>query len=349
MNRLFYKDKPIIGLDISQTGIKVMALDPSRWSVLGYGSIDLDPVKIQKSLDEGYDYLSKNLRALITEKVIGKVNNNHAVLSIPTSKTYARTFSLPSSAESNLKEAIDLEVEQYIPVPVAQLYVDYEIIDRAKDKITILLCAVPKAIVDACVNATRQAGLSVVMVEPSVSAIGRLLTFTEDGSLPTVIVDIGPATTDIAILDSSIRVTGSVAIGGNTFTLEIAKKLKVPLENAHQLKVLHGLNVGNSQTKLVGALEPSLRRIVAETKKVIRYYNERLDNTRKLEQLLVVGSGSSVPGVGDYFTNAMVMPARVASPWQILNFGDLKQPAKQIKPRYITVAGLASVRPKEIW
>ncbi len=349
MNRLFFKDKPIIGLDISQTGIKVMALDPSHWSVLGYGSADLDPVKIQKSLDENDDYLSNNLKALLKEKIIGKVNSDHVVLSIPTSKTYARTFSLPSSAESNLKEAIELEVDQYIPVPMAQLYIDYEIIKREKDKITILLCAVPKTIVDACVNATSKAGLSVVMVEPSVSAIARLLTFTEDGSLPTAIVDIGPATTDIAILDESIRVTGSVAIGGNTFTLEIAKKLKVPLENAHQLKVLHGLSVGNNQTKLVSALEPSLRRIIAETKKVIRYYNERLENSRKLEQLLVVGSGSGVPGIGDYFTNAMVMPARVASPWQILNFGDLKQPAKQIKPRFITVAGLASVKPKEIW
>ncbi len=326
-----------------------MALDFNHWSVLGYGSVDLDPVKIQKSLDDNDDYLSTNLKDLLKEKVIGKINSDHVVLSIPTSKTYARTFSLPASAEVNLKEAIELEVEQYIPVPMAQLYVDYEIISREKDKITILLCAVPKTIVDACVSATNRAGLSVAMVEPSVSAIARLLTFTEDGSLPTVIVDIGPATTDIAILDGSIRVTGSVAIGGNTFTLEIAKKLKVPLENAHQLKVLQGLSPGNNQTKLVSSLEPSLRRIIAETKKVIRYYNERLENSRKLEQLLVVGSGSGVPGMGEYFTNTMVMPARVASPWQILNFGNLKQPAKQIKPRYITVAGLASVKPKEIW
>jgi type IV pilus assembly protein PilM len=167
--------------------------------------------------------------------------------------------------------------------------------------------------------------------------------------LPTVIVDVGPATTDIAILDSTVRVSGSIAIGGNTFTLAIAKQLKVPLENAHQMKVQHGLSVSPRQAKLLAALEPNLRQITAEIRKMIRYYNERLETEKKLEQVLIVGGGSNVPGLGEYFTNALLMPARVASPWQVLNFGNLEEPAKQFKSRYITVAGLATVKPGEIF
>jgi type IV pilus assembly protein PilM len=81
----------------------------------------------------------------------------------------------------------------------------------------------------------------------------------------------------------------------------------------------------------------------------MRYYNERIsdDKEHRIEQLLVVGSGSNVPGIGEYFTNQLVMPARVASPWQQLNFGKLPEPAKQFRPRYLTVAGLASVSPEE--
>jgi type IV pilus assembly protein PilM len=62
-----------------------------------------------------------------------------------------------------------------------------------------------------------------------------------------------------------------------------------------------------------------------------------------------VGGGSNVPGIGDYFTNELVMPARVASPWQRLDFGTLPQPTRQLRPRYITVAGLACVNPLEAW
>jgi cell division ATPase FtsA len=168
--------------------------------------------------------------------------------------------------------------------------------------------------------------------------------------LPTIIVDIGPASTDIAILENgSIRVTGGLAVGGNTFTLDIAKKLGITLENAHQLKVLNGLNAGPRQEKIKKAIAPSLERIVVETRKVIRYYNERLSEERKLEQLLVVGGGSNLPGIGEYFTDSLVMPARVASPWQKLDFGKLTEPAKQFRSRYITVAGLASVAPGSMW
>jgi type IV pilus assembly protein PilM len=178
-----------------------------------------------------------------------------------------------------------------------------------------------------------------------------VLESTDEGHLTTLIVDIGPAGTDIAVLaGGAIRVSGGLSVGGNTFTLDIAKKLGVALENAHQLKVLNGLSAGPRQTKITSALQPSLQRILVEIRKVIRYYNERLSNDEnKLEQVLVVGGGSNVPGIGDYFTNELVMPARVASPWQLLDFGKLPQPAKQFRPRYITVAGLASVDQKELW
>jgi len=261
-----------------------------------------------------------------------------------------RTFMLPSSAEKNLDEAVILEAEQYIPIPASTLYIDYEIIERGKKTITVLMSAVSRTILDNITKSVEAAGLQPVLIEPSITSVGRVLTATEDGSLPTVIVDIGPTSTDIAILDhGSIRVTGGIPVGGNTFTLDIAKKLNVALENAHQLKVLNGLSAGPRQQKIREALSPNLERILIETKKVIRYYNERISNDRKLEQLLVVGSGSNVPGIGEYFTENLLMAARVASPWQKLDFGKLQEPPKQFKARYITVAGASILQPGNIW
>jgi type IV pilus assembly protein PilM len=348
--KLFYNDKPIIGLDISQTGIKVMAVDPKKWLVTGYGSVDLDPAKVQKSLESGDQYLAENIRALIGEKLVGQLPSDQVALGIPTSRTFSRTFTIPPKNEATLADAVEIEVDQYIPIPMGSLYVDYEIIERTNDQLTAIMSAVPKVLVDSCVEAVKSAGLQPIMIEPGINSVARVLQSTEEGHLPTLIVDIGPASTDIAVLDGgAIRVSGGLGIGGNTFTLDIAKKLGVALENAHQLKVLNGLSAGPRQAKITTALQPSLQRIVTEIRKVIRYYNERLRDDRKLEQVIVVGGGSNVPGIGDYFTNELVMPARVASPWQKLDFGKLPQPSKQFRPRYITVAGLASVDQKEVW
>ena len=350
MAKLFYTNKPFIGLDISLTGIKVMSIDSKKWRVLGYGSIDLDPAEVQKSLDNPDNaYLSQNIATLMSQHIVGNLNSSYAVVGIPTGRSFSRTFTLPAREESNLKSALEIEVDQYIPIPLGSLYVVYQITERTKDLITVIMSAVPQKLVDTCTRAAEAAGLTPVTIVPSVNAVARVLEATEEGKLSTLIIDIGPATTDIAVLDNgAIRVTGSVGIGGNTFTLDIANKLDVPLENAHQLKVLNGLSLSPRQAKITHALKPSLERITTETKKVIRYYNERLNEEKRIEQVLIVGGGSNIPGIGEYFTNALVMPARVASPWQKLNFGSLKEPAKQFKPRYITVAGLASIKREEV-
>lgn len=351
MSKLLYKDKPILGLDISHTGIKAMSIDPKKWVVEGYGSIDLEPLRVKEALEvAGKSYITDNIKLLLSEKVIGSIPTKRVAITVPTARSFSRTFILPNAAEKNLHDAVILEAEQYIPIPSDNLYIDYQIIERGKKEITVLMSAVTRVVIDNVVASVEAAGLEPVLIEPSICSVGRVLTATERGELPTVIVDIGPASTDIAILDKgSIRVTGGLAIGGNTFTLDIAKKLNVALENAHQLKVLNGLNAGPRQQKLTAALEPSLQRVLAEVKKVIRYYDERISTDRKLEQLLVVGSGSNLPGIGEYFTNALVMPARVASPWQKLDFAKIQEPPKQFRPRYITVAGVASIPPGDIW
>lgn len=351
MSKFFYKDKPIIGLDINSTGIKIMSVDPKKWLVNGYGSLDLDSIKIKEALESDTStYLTDNIKLLRQEKHIGTLASNKAIIAIPTARSYTRTFSLPPVAEKSLDEAVILEAEQYIPIPTSTLYIDYQVIERNKKSITVLMSAVSKVIIDNVVRSVEAAGLQPVLIEPSISSVARLLTATEDGSLPTVIVDIGPASTDIAILDRGyVRVTSGVAVGGNTFTLDIAKKLNVALENAHQLKVLNGLSAGPRQQKLRDALSPNLERILVETRKVIRYYDERINNGRKLEQLLVVGGGSNVPGIGEYFTENLILASRVAIPWQKLDFGKLQEPPKQFRARYITVAGAATLKPGNIW
>ena len=105
--------------------------------------------------------------------------------------------------------------------------------------------------------------------------------------------------------------------------------MNVPIETAHQFKVLNGLNPGPRQARIAGALQPSLEKMTNEVKRVMRYYTDRFPNEKKIEQILIVGGGGNLPGIGDFFTNELLMPARVASPWQMLNFDGLEGAAME--------------------
>lgn len=345
--KLFHHDQPPIGIDIGQTGIKVVFIDEKKWKVLAYGSIDLDPGKLQSSLNGNGDYIVEKMRELLDKRIQGKLRGNQVAISVPTNRTYSRTLSIPLDAENHLDEAMQLEAEQYIPVPASELNIDYQVIERTPEGLNILMSAVPRKLVDALVSIYQRAELDVVFAEPAISSVARLLTKTEEGHLPTIIIDIGASSTDVAILDKTVRATGGVNVGGNSFTLALSKKLKLSLEQAHQMKVIHGLAPGEKRARIESTLEPLLNSIADEAQKLMRYYAERVSSERKIEQILLVGGGSNVPGLGDYFTNHMIMPARVASPWQVLDFGNLPQPSRQFKPRYITATGLACIKTSE--
>ena len=347
MNGIFYKKKPIIGLEFSRTGLRVASIDREKMQVEGYGSIELDPSKVSDDLSASREYIIQKLNKLYSEKITGKLDSKRIILGIPTIKTFARTFNLPSDQESKIKSAVDLEAEQYIPMPLENLYIDYQIINRAKDALTVLMCAVPKKYIDDLIDILEGFGFEIALIEPSIYASARLLESTKEGGMPTVVIDIGPGDTDIAVFDGVVRVTGGLNMGGNTFTLEIAKKMDLTLENAHQLKVLSGLSPGPRQAKVSAALRQPLLKMVDETKRIMRFYVDRFPEAANLEQVIIVGSGSNVPGLGEFFTNELIMPARVASPWRSLNFSGDSQPTKSIRSRLSTASGLGLVDPKE--
>jgi type IV pilus assembly protein PilM len=326
-----------------------MAIDDKKNTVTGYGSFDVDPAKLQNSLINSGDYLTKSLQELLSSQFRGHMPSNQAAVGIPTARTYNRVMEIPVSSAGKIIEAVELEAEQYIPTPLNELSMDYAVIDQDKEKLIVLMSAVPRGLIESVTAACQAAGLDVVLIEPGISAVARLISRSEQGQMPTVVVDIGAASTDIGVLDKKIRVTGVAQVGGNTLTLAISKKMDVPLETAHQLKVLKGLSISPEQKKLSSAIEPHLASIAEEVRKVIRYYTERMGEGNKVEQIVIVGSGSNVPGIGDYFTNTLLMPARIGSPWHAISFGDLPQPSRQYKPRYITAAGLTSIEPREVW
>lgn len=118
MSKLFYKDKPIVGLDISHTGVKIMSIDPKKWLVSGYGSLDLEPTKMKEAFENAdKPYITDGIKKMLAENVIGDLQSNRVAIAVPTARSYCRTFTLPIAAEKALHDAVVLEAEQYIPIP----------------------------------------------------------------------------------------------------------------------------------------------------------------------------------------------------------------------------------------
>lgn len=351
-NTYFYKDKPLFGLDIGFSSIKVMQVEShgGKYSMVGYGVAGFDSIAIKDGVVVDHAAVAKSAKELFEKHIIGQINTRRVALTVPASRTYTRTINLPTIPDEDIAEAIRLEAEQYIPMPIDELYLDHVIIDRTDKGIELLSVAVPKKIVDSHMQLVRLMGLEPIAFDTSILAAGRLFEKqAEHNDIPAVLIDFGSMSADITVHDKTVIVTGTIPYGGDVFTELIAKKLKVSTEEAHVIKTKYGIGKSKKQAEIIATLKPAVEQLAKEVSRMIRYHEERSGSKQKIGQIITMGGGANMPGLSDYLTDVIRLPVRTCDPWQNFNLHHLQPPSALEKSMYVTVAGLSLMQPKELF
>jgi type IV pilus assembly protein PilM len=348
----FFKDKPLFGLDIGSNSVKVMQIEEhnGKQIVRGYGVAGFDSKAIKDGVVVDFKLLAAAINDLFSNNIIGEINTRRVAMSIPANKTYTRAMNLPDIQDSELMQAVRTEAEQYIPMPIDELYIDYSLIERNEKGVELLAVASPKKIVDSYLMLVRMLGLEPMAFDTTILAAGRLFNKEIDYSdVPTVLIDFGAGSADITVHDKTIIVTGTIPGGGDLFTEMIAKKLGITHQEAHIVKTKYGLSKSKKQDEITNALQPKLDLLVKEIRRMIRYHEERSASKEKIEQVITMGGGANMPGLSDYLTNALRLPVRTCNPWQRLTLGRLQPPSEVEKSVYVTAAGLSLIQSKDLF
>lgn len=351
-NKYFYKDKPIFGLDIGFSSVKVMQLGPApkEHRVVGYGISSFDPKAIKDGVIVDYELLAGAIKELFDKNIVGEITTRRVAISIPATLTYNHSLSIPPIKDSELGEAVQLESEQYIPLPIENLYIDYEVVNRTEKNLEIMTVAVPKKIADSYLALVEILGLEAISFDTSISSSGRLFKMLENSSdIPSVLIDFGSISADITIFDKTNIVSGTIPAGGDTFTNIIADKLGVSRQEAHVIKTKYGISKSKKQLEIIGFMQPELDQLVREVKRMMRYYSERTESKGKIGQVITMGGGANMPGLSDYLTNMLRLPVRTYDPWQNFDLHKLPAPNQNEKSVYSTVAGLCLINPAELF
>lgn len=348
---IFYQDKPVFGLDIGFSSLKVMQIstENKRQVVTGYGVTTFSPGALKNGVILEPEVIAKVAHDLFDKRLVGDITTRRVVLAVPAARTFTRTVTLPLLPAKDLREAIHLETEQYVPVPFEELYVDYAVVNKMEKDQEILVAAVPKKIVASYLQLTDLLGLEVVAIETTINSASRLFVQSEQSDVPTVLIDFGSLSSDITIYDKAIVVTGTVPGGGDSFTNAIADKLHVTKEEAHVIKTKYGLGVSKKQKEITDGLDGILEQMLKEIRRMIRYYEERSSTQGKVGQIVTMGGGANMPGLSEHMTNLLRLPVRTCDPWQHIDFSRLQPPHAVERSMYVTVSGLALMNPVEIY
>jgi type IV pilus assembly protein PilM len=359
---LVYKDKPIFGIDIGYSTVKTVQLAPGkRPKVLGYGYANFTPDTVIEGIIADPEALATQIKPLFSRPSAGHITARRAAVSLPLAKVFIRTLELPSMSQSDLEAAVHFEAEQYVPVPIADLYIDYTIIgtrivQAASKSATstaaanaagevmhtdVLMVAAPRAIVDSYMRLFDFLDMEIELIESSISSIARAIIQSGQADQTILVMDLNSHSSDLAVVNKNVRLTGSIAVGGEGLTQDLVKNLNITTDQAKEIKYKFGIGPSGLQPKVVAALEPKLITILTEIKKIIKYYQERGEAQNQVQSIILTGGGASLPGIVDYFHKDLNLPITIANPWSNLNLNHCPEPPVLQASMYTTAIGLA--------
>ena len=113
---------------------------------------------------------------------------------------------------------------------------------RLEAKVHIVTGSVPS--IANIVKSVNRVGLDIDDVVMEQLAASEAILSSDEKDLGVVLIDIGGATTGIAIFsDGSIKHTAMLPVGGNYLTSDIATGLRTPLNDAERIKIKYGCAV----------------------------------------------------------------------------------------------------------
>src|SRR5688572_26315886 len=113
-NTYFYQDKPVFGLDIGFSSLKVMQIssDNKKRVVNGYGVTSFDHEAIKDGVIIDPEAVAKVAYELFDKQIIGEVSTRRVAVALPAARTFTRSMTLPRLSAKDLKDAVRLEAEQ---------------------------------------------------------------------------------------------------------------------------------------------------------------------------------------------------------------------------------------------
>lgn len=337
------------GLDLSDLSLKGLWLERQGKEeiVTSFGSVPLamgsvvdgEIVREEAVIDAVHKLLSTAGPEPITTKKV--------ICSLPETKAFLRIVSLPTMAHEEVAEAIKWEIEANIPLTLDQVYYDFQVLDKKlvkeKNKMSVLVVAVARNMVDQFHSVLEKAGLEVAGLETESIAQARSLLSEKDENKTRLIVDIGDRRTSFLVaIGNTPCFTSSIPLSSQMITDAISKELKISFEEAETMKIKYGLGSLATKSPLLKAAEPILENFAVEIDRSINFFLSNLVYSASIDSIVLCGGGSNMKGLLPYLTKRLNQPIEFGNPWVNVNLGRTLPPIDRgHSVQYSTAIGLA--------
>lgn len=320
---------PSFGLDISDESLKfVEIVNTANGIRMGrHGERKIPPGIIESGKIKD----PKQMETLLME-VRKEFGVKSVRVSLPEGQIYLFKLRLEKTGLEHVREAIELSLEEHIPIPAQDAIFDYEIISEDAQYLHIQVTSIPKSVLENYLVVFRNAGVWVKSFELEGQAISRAIVKKGDPGT-YMIVDFGEKSTGISILSNGVVMfTSTLDVGGSTLDNMISKNFNVTLPEAEKIKKEYGLQRNMPNKEIFPVLLNSVSILRDEISKNFLYWNthkeEMWNKVPQIEKILLCGGDSNLIGLAEYFSISMKVRVEMANVW--INIMDTTKYAPEV-------------------
>lgn len=338
----------VFGIDIGTSSIKVVQVKQVKGAVVleTYGEIALGPyanAEVGQSVNPPAEKLAEALTDVLKE---ANVTAKTGGFSVPLSGSLINVITLPTKDKNDLASMIPIEARKYIPVPIAEVALDWFIIpeeeanflksgakkDGAVDSTDVLLVAIHNQTLLKFQSVASGASLTPAFFEVEPFSMGR--ASYEHTTAPIMLIDMGASSTRVYIVEFGIiERSHTIARGAQDLTLALATSSGSTFEEAENIKREKGLTGSEAGSAAVEFIFSEARRI---------FLTYQRQEEKAVSQVVLVGGGACLKGLAEMAAGYFDARVIVATPFDKVGtpafIGDV---LKGAGPSFAAAIGLA--------
>lgn len=251
-----------------------------------------------------------------------EVKGDIIAISVPGQTGLPRFFRPPPVDSRTLPEIVKYEVKQQIPFPMDEVVWDWQrlggvlVDDRLVDA-EVGLFAMKREAVFKAMKPFEDAKIEIDFIQLSPLAVFNFVTHDVFDELPNpdeidpenppeslVILSVGTDTTDLIVTNGVKLWLRNIPVGGNHFTKQLSRELKLTHAKAEQLK----RNARNAEDPkaLFRAMRPVFNDLVSEIQRSLTFFRS-IDKNATLSKIVLLGNTAKLPGLRQFLTSQLEM------------------------------------------
>ena len=321
LSTLIRRHKPLIGVDISSSAVKMLELAESGRGMLRVERYSIARLPKDALADGGIAKPELVEECLYNAWKAMETKTRNVALALPAAAVITKKILLPQGAsELDIETQIMAEVNQMAPFPLDEVSFDYQILGpstRTPEENEALIVVSRRERLEERVALAEAVGLKAVIVD--VDSFATLNAYEQiayqlpdNGRNQTVaLIDIGANTTHVSMVhDNQLVYQRDHAVGGYVLTQEIARRYNLPTDEAEDAK-RKGLLPDSYESEV---LQPFLDTVALEIGRALQLFFGAT-SYHSVDHILLAGGCAAIPGLDDVVHSRMQTSTLIANPF----------------------------------